>query len=944
MSTSPVKARLEATGCEVCFDDLTRQLYATDASLYQIPPMAVAFPRTAEEAARVIGAAAESGVAVTPRGAGTGLVGGAIGSGIVVDLARHLRGIGPLDRERMTVRAGAGVVLDALNAWLKPHGLCFGPDVATSSRATIGGMIANNSSGARAPIYGLTADHVVALDAVLADGRTVTIDRESAALGAVRDAVGKIVARCEGEIRARMPEGLVKRWPGYAFDRWLKDPGNLLTMLVGSEGTLAGITGAELKVVPIPRKKVLVLLYFPTVLEAMSATVDLLDLKPAAIEHIDRILFDQTRGQLAFEPTRALMGLDDEATNAILMVEFYDNIDDRVDALLHRNLGTRHQVLTDAKEMERVWALRKAGVALLMGRKGAAKPIVGIEDTAVRPTQLPEYVRAFQELLKRFDLDGSFYGHAASGLLHIRPVLDLHTGDGVRRFRELTTEVSALVKEFNGSISAEHGVGIAQTPYLREHLGGTLVEATREVKALFDPKGRMNPGKLLAEPGFESTEHLRWGAGYAIPTPFEPVLRFAAKDGSFVGNLEQCNGCGGCRKETPTMCPTFIATGDEIMSTRGRANVIRAVLDGRLDSGKDPLLSPSLDKALGYCLACKACTAECPSNVNMALMKAELLHAKQRKFGVPLRERVFSLVDVLGALGTLTPGLANAALKWRWLRQLLRATLGIALQRPLPPYARQRFDRWFHGRARVDKAGRGKVYLWDDTFVRFHEPNVGQAAVTVLEAAGFEVALVEGRKCCGRPAFSVGRLDRARALGEHNVRLIRARGGDEPILFLEPSCYAMFAEDYRELGIDGAEEVAKRCLLFEQFVWDLVEREPDALHFDCACTRVAVHAHCHAKALSDTSVQTKLLSRIPDAVVTMLNTGCCGMAGAFGACEEKYDVSVKVAEPLVQQLNALEPGAAVVASGTSCRHQITHLTESEPLHIAELLARALARR
>jgi Fe-S oxidoreductase len=428
------------------------------------------------------------------------------------------------------------------------------------------------------------------------------------------------------------------------------------------------------------------------------------------------------------------------------------------------------------------------------------------------------------------------------------------------------------------------------------------------------------------------------GDGTEITLPFEPVLEFAAKDHSFVGNLEQCNGCGGCRKDGPVMCPTFQATGEELMSTRGRANLIRAVLEGRIETPKGPLLADELEQALGNCIACRGCGSECPSNVNLPLLKAELMHARQRKHGVPLGARVFSRVDLLGAAGCLMPSVANALLEWKPLRRVMRKTLGITEKRPLPRYASQRFDRWF--RRRPKQAGpRGRVMLWDDCFVRCHEPNIGKAAVRVLEAAGFEVVLPQGRACCGRPAFSMGQLDLVRDFGRTNLGLLS--GGTEPILFLEPSCYSMFREDYRELGLDGAEAVAERAVLFEDFIDGLLAREPDALPFNGTPARAAIHAHCHSKALTDTAAMRRTAEKAPNAAAVLLETGCCGMAGAFGALDAKYDLSLAVAAPLVEKINALDAGTDLIASGTSCRHQITHLTEKAPLHFAEWLAARL---
>ena len=440
---------------------------------------------------------------------------------------------------------------------------------------------------------------------------------------------------------------------------------------------------------------------------------------------------------------------------------------------------------------------------------------------------------------------------------------------------------------------------------------------------------------------FTVDTNLRVGPGSRIELPFTPVLGFVAKDGSFIRNLEQCNGCGGCRKETPTMCPTFIATGEEIMSTRGRANAIRAALEIRGVADRDPLRAIEMETALSNCLSCKACTTECPSNVNLALLKAELLHARIERDGLTLKERVFSSLDSLGKLGCGMPLLANLALGSLLVRSLLAKTLGIAWQRPLPHYAKRRFDRWFWRRPRPEPATRGRVVLWDDTFVRYHEPHIGMAAVKVLEAAGFQVALANGRKCCGRPAFSQGNLKEASSLAEYNLRLLNADLDDAPILFLEPSCYSMFVEDYRELNLVGADLVARRCFLFEQFIDELLRHEPNALAFDTKPANVIIHAHCHAKALMKVGFMKRLAERLHARKARVLETGCCGMAGAFGALSAKYELSLKIAEPLMHQLSSQPFGTVVVASGTSCRHQIEHLAPVRPRHMAELLAEAL---
>src|SRR6266403_2000990 len=696
--TSVQERKIRQTGCDARFDNLTRQLYSTDASIYQIQPVGAAFPKTAEQASLVIHATADAGLSITPRGAGTSLVGNAIGDGLIVDFSRYNRQITDLDLEKRSVRVGAGVVLDQLNEFLKPHGFCFGPDVATSSRATLGGMIANNSSGARVPVYGTTADHVVSTEIVLVDGRILKIGPAHNSLGAEREKIDKLIRTCVADISERMPPGLLKRWPGYGLERFLRAPNNLNELLAGSEGTLAAIFSAELKISPLPREKGLGLIFFASAGEAMQATVELLDLRPAAIEHIDRPLFDQTKSQLLFQAARDLLELDAKPCESILLVEFYEGVAERLSILQGRKLGLRTKILTDTAQMNLVWSVRKAGLSLLTGRVGAAKPVAFIEDAAVRPAQLPEYVRGLQSIMKPLDLEASYYGHAATGLLHVRPVLDLHSAADLKKFRQVADQTSALVKQFKGSLSAEHGVGIARTEYMRDQLGNQLFGAMREIKRIFDPRDRINPGKIFGSDIFQIDASLRENFVRPIELPFTPRLAFAFKDRSFVGNLEQCNGCGGCRKDAPTMCPTCLATGEEVMSTRGRANIIRAALELRVN-GHDPLRSAELDAALSNCLSCKGCTPECPSNVNLALLKAELLYATIRKHGLGLRERILSRPDLLGEIGCAFPRMANAALKFAPLRTLMEKTIGLSSKRSLPKYASDRFDRWFNARS-----------------------------------------------------------------------------------------------------------------------------------------------------------------------------------------------------------------------------------------------------
>ncbi|MFP6584470.1 MAG: FAD-linked oxidase C-terminal domain-containing protein [Candidatus Hydrogenedentota bacterium] len=933
------------TDCDLRTDALTRLLYATDASIYQIEPTAVAFPRTVEEVRAVIQASAAEDLPITARGAGTGLAGGAVGNGLIIDFSKHNRRIWDLNVDARTVRVEAGVVLDQLNAYLHPHGLRFGPDVATSSRATLGGMINNNSSGSHVPLYGTTVESIHALDVVLANGTVATIGQGHDGLSNIQATVTDLIQSNLATIEDRMPPGLLKRWAGYGVDRWLRNRADLTRIISGSEGTLAVVTSAQLELQPLPEAKGLGIIAFATVAEAMQATVELLELEPAAIEHIDDVLFDQTLGQIQFKKARALLELDEKPCKAILLVEFFSDVPEKLAALEAKNIGLRTSTFLDESDQNHIWGLRKSGLSLLTGCKGAAKPTAGIEDVAILPEKLPDYVEGLQSLMKPLGLSGSFYGHAASGLLHVRPTVDLHQAEDVEKYRQLAEGVSALTKQFKGSIAGEHGVGIARTEFLPDHLGPELMGLFGHIKDLFDPDNLLNPGKILpAKPERELKytidTHLRQGDGSSIDLPFEATLAFASKDESFIGNLEQCNGCGGCRKDGPTMCPTFRATGDEIMSTRGRANTIRAALEHSHGVHDASIFTPELEEALSNCLSCRACTTECPSNVNMSLLKAELLHARHQVEGIPLRDRLIARVGAVGKIASNAPGLANLFLGNSLIRKLNETLFGLSSRRPFPQYAKQDFNSWFDQHQQEGSFKNGSVYLWDDSFSRYNEPHVARTAVRVLNTFGYQVELLTQRTCCGRPAFSTGQLDLARSYAEKNVRVIADAIPDLPIIFLEPSCHSMFKEDYRELGIADIDTIETRCSLIEDFLLRVLnDASPD---WKSDLPPMALHTHCHTDSMSDTNATLELLRSIPDAHVTEIKTGCCGMAGAFGSLKDKYELSVKIAEPLIDCIDALDPGTVVVASGTSCRHQIEHLSSARPRHLIEVLADSLA--
>lgn len=931
-----MSSKLKKRGFKVHDDELTRQLYATDGSIYQLKPQGVFFPRSIQETSEFLKASLEENLSITPRGAGTGLVGGAIGEGMVVDFARHNKQIRAFDPERKIVRVDPGVVLDQLNRFLRPHGYMFGPDVATSSRATIGGMIGNNSSGARVPRYGTTSDHLQSLTGVTRAGTLIQTQPESGSLSEKASLIGQLVKQNDEELERIRNSDIIKRWPGYALHSWPSEGTNWPALLAGSEGTLVGVVEAELKVVPLPKEKGLGLVHFGSISDAMQASVSLQSLEPSAVEHIDRILLDQTRGQLNFQAARDFLDLDQRPSESILIVEFDSEIHDRLNQLSKLSLGTRTQTVVNPDEMDLVWSLRKAGLSLLTGCPGAAKPTTGIEDAALPPHQLPDYVQALQKLLATLDLEACFYGHAASGLLHVRPVIDTHSAADLKRFRTVALEVSSLVKEFKGSLAAEHGVGIARAEFMPAHIEPKLWQAMKTIKGEFDPDNLMNPGKIFGGPEIAIDQNLRTRLREDANLPFSPQLQYAAKDHSFSAHLDQCNGCGGCRKQSGTMCPTYMATGEESMSTRGRANLIRAALDHRSDASKSPLQSFELDHALSNCLACRACATECPSNVNLALLKAELLNARYQETGIPLLARIISEADTIGRLGTQFPTLSNFLLRSNWVQSLLDTQLGLTDQRPLPPFAAQRFDRWFRDRAPSHARNETpKVILWDDTFTRYYDPQIGRSAVLLLEKLGYTVHVVKDRACCGRPALSQGNIPRAREFAQHNIDALDRDSIEPPILFLEPSCYSMFAEDYQELGIAGADDISKRCILIEDF-----------LQRDCAAQLhrlttpseqpVAVHLHCHAKALIHKNpLLAAILQSFPN--TTFLDEGCCGMAGAFGSLSEKYELSRRIAAPLVTQVKGLPADTIVLSSGTSCRQQLSHLTERPVKHPIELL-------
>ncbi len=938
-------------------DDVARVLYANDASIYQIEAEGVVTPRSTQDVVHCVNTARESGFSLLPRGGGTSLAGQTVGASLHMDFSRYMRGIVELNADERWIRVQPGVVLDELNRFLAPHGLQFGPDVSTSSRANLGGMIGNNSCGAHSILHGKTIDHVQELTVVLADGEVATLgpidefERARRATGGsieagIHRALPEILTSSTQHIRSRFPR-VMRRVSGYNLDALLPPaPFDLSRLVVGSEGTLCAVTEAKLGLVSRPRHSIVVACHFVDLAEAMEANLVALGTAPAACELMDRLLLDQTRDQLEYAHHRRFLVNDPEA---LLFVEYYgDSIEelhekslDLEKQLRGTGLGYAYVRAEEAAHQKGMWDLRKAGLGLLMGMLGDAKPTSGIEDTCVPVEHLPEYVRRVSQLMATDQIPVTFYGHASVGVLHIRPVLDLKRPEGIVTLRRLEEQISDWVLEFGGSMSAEHGDGLARSEWILKMFGPELVKAFGDVKEAFDPQRIFNPGKIVD--GQRMDENLRYGPEYR-PAPMETFFRF--EEGSFQQAVEMCSGVGQCRKTlVGTMCPSFMATLEEEHSTRGRANALRAALDGRLPGG---LHSDDLHEVMDLCLECKACKAECPSSVDMAKLKYEYLAQRHEKSGVPLRSRLFASIDVLNRWMAPFAGLLNPILRSRPNRWLMERLFGIDHRRQIPALAQQTFSQWFAKREVTEKKPhRGTVVFYNDTFTEYNEPEVGKAAVRLLESAGFRVVLPETRSCCGRPMISKGMLKQVQpriSQNLANLAIYTERGW--PIVGVEPSCLLTYRDDYLDLAPDrtAAKAVADNVFLLDEFLAQ-VDREQEGglgYQFDAADCHVLLHGHCHQKALIGTADTRHLLGLPPGFQVEELASGCCGMAGSFGYEREHYDISMEVGRERLFEPILAAPDSVVATVGTSCRHQIFDATGKRPRHWAQVLADALA--
>jgi FAD/FMN-containing dehydrogenase/Fe-S oxidoreductase len=957
---SPLQRDLERElSGEVRFDAVSRALYSTDASVYQMVPLGVVVPRTDEDVVRTVQIARRHGVSITARGGGTSQAGQAIGAGLQLDTSKYLHRVLEVDAAARTAWVQPGVVLDELNAHLRPQALRFAPDISTASRATIGGMIANNSSGARSVLYGKTIDHVLELKVVLADGSTAhfrPLDAaalDAACAGATREAaccraVRETAARCRAEIDRRFPK-VLRRVGGYNLDEFVDASKrfNLSKIVVGSEGTLALVTAAKIALVPLPRAKVVLAIEFVNLLDALGATPLVLRHRPSAVEVMDRFILDHAKESAALDALRRSILVTDPG--ALLCVEMYGDepgdLTPRLDAL-ERDLAAsgvpcRWRRFVALADQARVWSLRESALGLSMAMKGDAKSLSFVEDTAVAPDKLRDYIERFLAIVRRHGTSAGVYAHASVGCLHVRPVVDMKTAEGVARFEAIARDVADLVLEFGGALSGEHGDGMVRGPFTEKMFGPVLYDAFRGVKRAFDPDGLFNPGKIIDAPPL--TANLRYGAGYRTPDP--PAYFDYGEYGGLARAVEMCSGLGACRKKLDgTMCPSYMVTREEKHSTRGRANTLRLAMAGRL--GEAGLGDEGVREVLDLCLECRACKAECPVGVDVARFKSEFLAGYWRRHGAPLRTRAMGHVHTLSAWASRIAPLANAVVRsgpGRWVNERL---LGIDRHRVPPAFVRRTLRKQLADRSPipVQSAFRGhqSALLFADTFTNFNHPEIGVAAVDVLASAGIDVRLAS-HGCCGRPMISQGLLDDARAAAAANADALHdaaARG--ERIVFLEPSCLSAVKEDAPSLLRGDAQRkarvVAEACVLFEEYLEQEQQAGRARLELVSGPSTVLLHAHCHQKALGLLPPARALLARIPNAVVVDLDAGCCGMAGSFGYAREHYEVSRQIGErKLLPAARALAADGVLVAPGTSCREQVKHFAGVRALHPAELL-------
>lgn len=1011
---------------DVRFGRHDRMLYATDASLYQVEPLGVVIPADIEDAVEAISWCAQVGLSILPRGGGTSLAGQCVNRAVVIDFSANCRDVGDVDAARNRVRAAPGVTLDELNAEIERQGhrLFFAPDVATSAHANLGGMIGNNSAGARSVLYGRTVEHVIGLDVARIDEqghvKRLTFDESSAGRDEEVAAIGRRVAdvarRHEDEIRTRFPS-IIRRVSGYNLDLILKQLDqrgsgggpdsatrrtlNLAPLVVGSEGTLAVTLGAELNLTPTPVARGLAIAAFDSLADAIEAVNPILETRPSAVELLDDMVISLARLNSAHRSALELLPRSTERSrggadpSAALMVEYFafesaDELRERFAMLRRIVQGIPMAELTAPADMRRAWSLRKAAEPLLHGLPGLRKPITFVEDTAVDPKRLPEFVTRFRGIVEAHGARAAYYAHASVGCLHIRPMLDPHDPADRERLRDIASAVADLVIEFGGALSGEHGDGRVRGPFLERMFGRELMGAFREIKTIFDPKNLLNPGNIVEAGGIESiTTSLRvLPEREPIVVPdVETFFEYSDSHG-FADAVERCNGAGVCRKKQGgTMCPSFMATLDERHSTRGRGNALRLAITGQFGAAGAPDWDDEETiRTLDLCLSCKACKSECPSNVDIARLKSEYTGQRYREGArPPLGDRVMTNLRMIQKLASRAPRLANWLQSRAAMRAVMNRAFGLAPERSLPEFGaslcsalvrraretqRARLgepchrgdDGWDARSACVGPtAERVKVGIFADCFTGFGESRIGLAAVEVLERLGCEVGVIDAG-CCQRPAISLGLLDRAVKRGERFFRAMTPAAEDEAIkaiLFLEPSCLSAIVDDLPALKMNVSSELRRRLSAKSMSVEEFVCRALTAHGGTGGCAGstaetpvpparggpVMLHGHCHQQAIGGIGSSAAMLRALVGDRLTVLDSGCCGMAGAFGMSRARYSLSMKIGErSLLPAVRTAPADATIVATGSSCRHQIRDGAARIAVHPVEVAADILRKR
>ena len=941
---------------DVLFDDVSLYLYSTDASLYQIQPIGIVLPREKEDIIQSIRTAAKYGVSILPRGGGTSLAGQTVGHSLIIDCSKYMNAILELNADEKWVRVEPGIVRDELNDQIKQTGLHFTPDVATSNRATVGGMVANNSAGTHSIIFGKTVDQVIELHAVLGNGDEVVFTelsedeyqkkiKQDDAEGKIYQVVRSVIQTNEEEIRTRYPK-IMRRSGGYALDELLdQEKWNIGKLICGSEGTLAFVTEAKVSLAPLPEATGILIAHFDDLYDALRAVAPVVDDAPAAVELLDRAVVNLAAQNLE---TAELTTLVQGDPTALLLIEFFGNDENEVATKINQlskklknelKVSACTHALSSADQAA-IWKARKAGLGLLMGMKGDYKPLAFIEDAAVPVKVLPEYIRDVNEVLHEYKRDVIIYAHVSVGLIHVRPILNIKQDEDVEIMRKISEQVLDLVMRYGGMMSGEHGDGLVRSFHNKKFFGPKLYEAFHEIKNAFDPHRIFNPGKIIDAQSIE--KNLRIGPRYntrSIHSHFH-----YAEDQGFNRAVEMCTGVGACRKTlNGTMCPSYMVTKDEEHSTRGRANALRAALTGKISS--EQFTTKRLYDVFDLCFACKGCKAECPSNVDVAKLKYEFLAHYYDEHGTPLSVMMFSRPDILGRLSVPFAGIVNRLLKSHTGRFAIEKLLGVDRRRTLPFFANSTFEHWFkHHHVNGQENKRPQVVLFDDCFLNYYETEIGIASVRVLEALGFEIILAKAG-CCGRAQISNGLLRTARPAAESVVdKLSQYVDQGLTIIGCEPSCVSAVKEDYPDLvrDVPKAKKVAENFIFIEDFVMQELHQNSTKNAFQALNQEVLYHGHCHLKALYGTGTSKGVLSKAAGCSVTEVDSGCCGMAGAFGYEKKHYDISMKAGERrLFPAVKSLQEDNVVVANGFSCRHQIEHATGRNARHAIEVLADAL---